>query len=221
MNPNPINTTRMNLYNQLFLYGDFIPLKIVLDPYKIQEQLKQFESSWIPYNKDRVDSGRSGLSITSRDGSLVDEISVKSLYQISKNSGLNFSENDFDQPTPVADSISELGSLLKTFDGGLSRSRFVRMRAGGFFPPHRDQSIKYQVPDYFRLFAPLQNCGKNTLYFVYDGKIINYDVGRIYLFNALKVHAVFSFVDDATIMAMSLKLNQENISAVLRQLEVN
>jgi len=221
MNPDPINVTRLNLYNQLFLYGDFIPLKIVLDPYKINQQLTPFEASWIPYNTDRVDSGRSGLSITSRDGTLKDELSVQSIYQSSKNTGISLSENDFDQLTPVANSAQELNSILEVFNGGLSRSRFIRMRAGGFFPPHRDQSIKYQIPDYFRLFSPLQGCGKNTLHFIYDGKLINYEVGRIYLFNALKIHSVFSFVNDATILAMSLKLNQENICSVLKQLEVN
>ena len=221
MNSESINIQRLNLYSQLFLYGDFIPLKIKLDAANIHKDLSSFEPNWVPYNIQRGDTGRMGLSVTSLDGGLSGYPDLQSLYQYTKETGHRVSENDFDKPTGVVEQVSELHQIFRTFEGGVGRSRFVRFRQGGFFPPHRDQSASYQVPDYFRIFVALHGCGSNSLHFTYDNKLIQYEVGRLYLFNALKVHSVFSFVDGATTLALSLKLNQDNIRAALNQLEVN
>lgn len=215
------NQKRLGLYQQLFIYGDFIPLnfKINLDLYS--KEIRQFDENWVIYNKQRGDTGRMGLSITSLDGGMSGYPDLQSLYQYAKETGKNISENKFCVPTEAFRKMSSLSEILSFFDNGFGRCRLVKFRNGGYFPPHRDQSIRYNVPDYFRIFVPLMNTGNNSLYFIYDDKKIAYEPGRAYLFNALKTHSVFSFVDDAHTFAMSLQLNEENIKRALDCFDVN
>lgn len=216
-----INSQRNSLYQQLFIYGDFIPLKFKINLEQYSNEIGQFDKNWVVYNKQRGDTGRLGLSITSLDGGMSGDPDLQSLYQYSKETGKNISENQFCNPTEAFKKLSSLHELLNFFNGGLGRCRLVKFSPGGHFPPHRDQSIKYNVPDYFRIFIPLINTGQNSLYFIYDDKKISYEPGRAYLFNALKTHSVFSFANDVHTFAMSLQLNENNIESALNCLEVN
>jgi hypothetical protein len=215
-----VNQQRVILYQQLFLYGDFIPLKFKIDLETFNYQISSFKNNWILYNKHKGDTGRLGLSITSLDGGMSGEPDLQSIYEYSQRTNKFFSENDFNQPTKALKKLSCLHELVNHFEGGLGRCRIVKFRAGGFFPPHRDGSVQFQVPDYFRIFVPLTNTGANQLYFIYDDKKIPYEPGRAYLFNALKTHSVFSFADDAHTFAMSLALNQQNIKNAIDGLYV-
>lgn len=206
-----ININRLQLYQQLFLYGDIIPLQFQIDLDLFEKEVLPFEDSWVIYNKHKGYNGRHGLSITSLDGGMSGEPDLQSLYEYSKITGVKVSENQFCVPTEAYKKMTSLHTLLNHFQGGLGRCRIVRFKAGGHFPPHRDQSIQYQVPDYFRILVPLNNTGRNSFYFMYDGYKYEYEPGRAYLFNALKEHSVFSFQDDVYTFAMSLQLNQENI----------
>jgi hypothetical protein len=215
-----INIERTQLYQQLFLYGDFVPLKFKIDLELFNYQILSFKDDWVLYNKHKGDTGRFGLSITSLDGGMSGEPDLQSIYEYSKITGNFFSENQFNQPTKAFKKLTCLHELLYHFEGGLGRCRIVKFRPGGFFPPHRDGSVQFQVPDYFRIFVPLNNTGSNQLYFIYENKKIFYEPGRAYLFNALKTHSVFSFTNDAHTFAMSLSLNQLNIKNAIDALEV-
>jgi hypothetical protein len=219
-NPETVNLERVQLYQQLFLYGDFIPLKFKVDLDDFKRQISSFKDDWVVYNKHKGDTGRLGLSITSLDGGMGGDPDLQSLYEYAQRTGKNFSENQFNQPTKAYKKLSCLHDLLNQFQGGLGRCRVVKFSAGGFFPPHRDGSIQFQVPDYFRIFVPLTNTGANLLYFIYDDKKIVYEPGRAYLFNALKTHSVFSFTDEAHTFAMSMALNQQNIKNAIDCLDV-
>lgn len=214
------NCNRLNLYQQLFIYGDFIPLKFTINLHQFAEEIKEFDSSWVVYNKHKGDTGRLGLSVTSLDGGLSGDPDLQSLYEFSKATGKKYSENQFCVPTEVYQKVTSMQPLLTHFEGGLGRCRLIKFSAGGFFPPHRDQSISYQVPDYFRIFVPLHNTGENELYFIYDNKKISYEPGRAYLFNALKTHSVFSFKNAAHTLAVSLQLNSINIKCAIDSLAV-
>ncbi len=216
-----VNSQRLSHYSQIWLYGDIIPLKFFIDPDKIANEIQQFTENWVPYNILRGDTGRMGLSVTSLDGGLGGYPDLQSLYQYSKETGHKVSENDFNKLTPVYEKMPSLHEVLSYFKEGLGRSRFVKFKAGGHFPPHRDQSVNYIVPDYFRIFVPLANTGENSLIFMYDGKPVQYQPGRCYLFNALKVHSVFSFTENALTLALSLKLNQENVTTAIRAMAIN
>lgn len=215
-----VNIKRLQLYSQLFLYGDFIPLKFFIDPYKVEQELKVFENKWVPYNVQRGHTGRYGLSLTSLDGEMSGYPDLQSLYQYSQETGHKVSENDFRTLTKVYDNTPSIREVVDYFREDLGRSRFVRFDAGGHFPPHRDHSVSFQVPDYFRLFIALANTGPNKLFFIYDGKVINYEPGRVYLFNALKTHTVFSVMPNAMTLALSLRLSQEAIAKTLAAIEI-
>jgi hypothetical protein len=80
--------------------------------------------------------------------------------------------------------------------------------------------VNFQVPDYFRILVPLSNTGANHFHFVYDGKLVAYEVGRPYLFNALKTHSVVSFQDEAITLAVSVSLTQEMVAKAIDLFEI-
>lgn len=207
-----INVRRLQLYSQLFLYGDIVPLKFKINSEVLDKELLSFKDQWVPYNVQKGERGRMGLSVTSLDGKMSGYPDLQSLYQYGQDTGLKVSENDFTQLTEVYDKVPSVRELLEYFKDHLGRSRFVRFKAGGHFPPHRDHSLHFQMPDYFRLFVPLSNTGEDRLFFIYDNKIIPYEPGRVYLFNALKTHTVFSVIDDTLTLALSLRLSQSAIA---------
>lgn len=215
-----INIQRMQLYSQLFLYGDIVPLKFKIDTRLLESELKVFENYWVPYNIERGDRGRLGLSVTSLDGKMTGYPDLQSLYQYAQETGKKVYENDFNKLTEVYDKVSSVRELLDYFSGHLGRSRFVRFKAGGHFPPHRDHSLHFQMPDYFRLFVPLTHTGEDKLFFIYDNKIIHYEPGRVYLFNALKTHTVFAVVDQALTLALSINLSQQAIAKAHGALQI-
>lgn len=215
-----VNEKRILLYQQLFLYGDFVPLQFKVDIDLFSKEIVEFDQNWVLYNKHKGDSGRYGLSLTSLDGGMSGYPDLQSLYEYSKMTGKNISENEFNKPTDAYKKLTSLAPILSHFEGGLGRCRVVKFRAGGYFPPHRDQSVSFQVPDYFRIFIPLQNTGETDLFFTYEDRKINYEPGRAYLFNALKTHSVFSFRNEAHTVALSLQLNQLNIKNAIQALMV-
>lgn len=217
---NNINIDRVQLYQQLYLYGDFTPLSFKVDLDRFGKEISSFSNNWVIYNKHKGFTGRYGISLTSIDGEMSGDPDLQSLYEYSTKTGLNISENHFNKKTKAFIELSSLHDIFNSFTGGLGRCRIVKFDAGGYFPPHRDQSISFQVPDYFRIFVPLLNCGRNDLYFMYDDKKINYEPGRAYLFNTLKEHSVFSFRNEVYTLAISLQLNQANIKAAIDNLDV-
>lgn len=215
-----VNEKRLLLYQQLFLYGDFVPLSFKVDIELFTKEIVAFDQNWVLYNKQKGDTGRYGLSLTSLDGEMSGNPDLQSLYEYSKTTGKNISDNEFNKPTDAYKKLTSLSSILSHFEGGLGRCRVVKFRAGGFFPPHRDQPVSFQVPDHFRIFIPLQNTGDTDMFFIYEDRKISYEPGRAYLFNALKIHSVFSFRNDAHTVALSLQLNQLNIKNAIQALMV-
>lgn len=215
-----INSERALLYQQIFFYGDFIPLKFKIDLELFAREIIEFKDQWVTYNKHKGDTGRKGLSITSLDGGMSGEPDLQSLYEYAKISGKQYSENEFNKPTKAYHHLTSLHPILRHFEGGLGRCRIIKFSAGGFFPPHRDQSIRYTVPDYFRIFVPLMNTGMNDFHFIYENQKMIFEPGRAYLFNALKTHSVFSFKDEAHTFAMSLLLNPQNIKSSIEAFEI-
>ncbi len=215
-----INSARVSLFQQLHSYGDIVPLKAKIDCAALQQELASFANAWVQYNPSKPDNPRMGLSLTSLDGGMSGYPDLHSLYEWSKETGRKVSEKDFNKPTDAFRKCRSIHSLVEPFQAHLGRCRFVRFKAGGHFPPHRDGSVNFQIPDYFRILVPLSNTGANHFHFVYDGKLIPYEVGRPYLFNALKTHSVVSFQDDAMTLAVSVALNQEMVAKAIELFEV-
>lgn len=96
------------LYQQLFIYGDFIPLKFKIDLDLYNKEVGFFDNFWVDYNKHKGSTGRKGLSITSLDGGMSGDPDLQSLYEYSKKTGKNYSENQFNKPTEAYNKISSL-----------------------------------------------------------------------------------------------------------------
>lgn len=207
-----INAERLMLFQQLHAYGDVIPLKMKIDPEVLNLELEKFDHAWVPYNPVKSSNPRLGLSVTSLDGGMSGIPDLYSLYEWSKQTGRKVSEKDFNQPTEAYHHCQSIQPLVQNFHPNLGRCRFVKFKAGGHFPPHRDGSVNYQIPDYFRILVPLRNTGDDNFHFVHDGRLVSYEVGRPYLFNALKTHSVVSFTDDAVTLALSVALTQEMVA---------
>jgi hypothetical protein len=210
-----INSERLLLFQQLHIYGDIIPLQHEIDPRRLDGELERFDDKWVPYNPTKATNSRLGLSVTSLDGGMSGVPDLVSLYEWSKETGLKVSEKDFSKPTEAYHHCKSIHPLIEPFAGSLGRCRFVKFKAGGHFPPHRDGSVNYQIPDYFRILVPLSRTGADSFHFVHDGKLVPYEVGRPYLFNALKTHSVMSFTDDAMTLAISVALTQEMVAQAI------
>lgn len=215
-----INTKRLSLFQQLHVYGDLIPLKFKLNVQAIEDQLQPFADRWVQYNKSKSSNARRGLSITSLDGGMSGIPDLDSIYEWSQQTGKKVSEADFNQTTEAYRACREIHPLFESFLPNVGRCRFVRFGAGGHFPPHRDGSVSFQVPDYFRILVPLSETGEDAFHFVHDGRLVNYEVGRPYLFNALKTHSVVSFQDGALTLALSIALKQETVAQAIKLFKI-
>lgn len=215
-----VNIRRLHLYSQLHLYGDICPLKFFVDCGQLEKDLAKFKDKWVRYQPSKPETNRMGLSITSLDGNMTGFPDLHSLQEYMASGGENVSENDFNVLTEAGKEIPAIQELIQYFAPSIGRSRLVKFGIGGHFPPHRDQSFSFQVPDYFRIFVPLNRCAPQTLFFIIEDKIIPYETGRAYFFNALKVHTVFSTVPDALTLALSIPLTQDNVAKCIRAFNV-
>lgn len=214
------NAARLSLFQQLHSYGDIIPLRMKIDSASVERELSPFANSWVPYNPKKPENPRMGLSLTSLDGGMSGYPDLHSIYEWSKETGRKVSEKDFNKPTDALKQCRSIHALTDTFQPHLGRCRFVRFKTGGHFPPHRDGSVSFQVPDYFRILVPLSNTGANSFHFVYDGQLFPYEIGRPYLFNALKTHSVMSFTDDTLTLAISVALTQEMVAKAIELFQI-
>ena len=207
-----INSKRLGLFQQLHIYGDVIPLRMKIDLEQVDSELAPFDNKWVQYNPDKSNNPRKGLSVTSLDGGMTGVPDLFSIYEWSKQTGRKVSEQDFNVPTEAYKACNSIHALFEPFMPNVGRCRFVRFQPGGHFPPHRDGSVNFQIPDYFRILVPLGRTGADRFHFVHDGRLVDYEPGRPYLFNALKTHSVVSFEKDALTLALSVALTQETVA---------
>lgn len=200
--------------HDLFLAGDVIELDqtFYLPP---PEVLQKYE--WIKYNP-RKNINRFGLSITSLDGGMSGYPDLDSLLEYYKQTGTSLPEMAFKEKTPL---FYDLGKSEQDFLNSISlgRSHFLKLNSGGFFPPHRDSGHLYgEHLDCFRIIGCLQNCGLRQFVWLQDGQQIQLHPNKLYVINTLKIHSVFSYVDDCVIMV--LNVGADSIPYVKRRMEI-
>ena len=117
-----------NLYNTILAYGDQIKLDVYHSS-SIISKLKQFDNDWSEYNP-RKNINRWGLSVTNLDGKLGSGPDLDSLYEYNKENKTNYTELDFDVPTPAYNIVSEYCDPFKKW---LFRTHFIKLKPGGFF----------------------------------------------------------------------------------------
>ena len=204
-----------NLILHLASLGDIVPLDFTLDLPKIKTELRQFSNDWKIYNPNKS-YNREGLSITSLDGELTGIPDLDSLFEYNKKNNTNINEKDIHAKTKVAENVTGLHPLLDVFDS-LGRSHFIKLKQGGFFPPHRDGKILDITC--FRIITLCVNCYREQFKFVYEDRVLNLEIGRPYFLNTRKTHSVFSFVEDSIQCVLNIPLTLNNYKALISRLE--
>lgn len=136
---------------------------------------------WQQYNLHKPNN-RFVCSITSLDGGVDGGSELGSLREHNAQTGSRLTELSFSTPTTYS---TPFRYLLDNVVVG--RSRFLQMKAGGFFPWHRDPD-----PDTFRLIFTIRGCTKDSLVWVNDDKVLDLHDGSWYIINTKKKHCVFS-----------------------------
>ena len=201
-----------SLFDSLVRYGDVFSLNDTLDYLKFQEGINIFDDKWVRYNP-RKPIERYGLSITSLDGKFSGIPDLDSVREYNKENNLTLGESDF---STLTDFWPHVESVLSRFKNHLGRTHVIKMPAGGHFPSHRDYYDR-EVNE-CRLFIPVYNCNPPHNYFILDGKIINFEQGRLYFLNTCKEHIVFTTSNESMFIVANILLTEESVDLILHNM---
>jgi hypothetical protein len=170
---------------------------------------------WVRYQPHKPNN-RWGLSITSLDGGFSGEPDLYSLRDWNAMNGTTYWEADFKARTNVVEFIPELNPFLDFFGSSLGRVHFLKLNAGGFFPPHRDNGAIVDSPT-FRILVPINNFGKNQMKWIQEEEVLNLELGRTYFINTTRPHSLFSFTDDCTMLVLNIIATNEMLDKLVRR----
>ena len=209
----------MTTLTELFTcFGDVIELDFdSWDLAKTKSILDQ-HPGWKQYNP-RKSNNRQGLSVTSLDGGFSGVPDLDSLLEYNKENNTNLNELDFKSRTSIVNHINHLNPLLDEFPKILGRCHFIRLNAGGFFPPHRDNGLTVPSAS-FRIIVPLTNTGKHHWKWIQQDQILSMESGRTYCVNTTKEHSVFSFVDNCCMLVLNVLATPASISTVTKHVRI-
>ena len=196
-------------YSRLLTYGDVIPLRFKCNPDKLFEEVKDFK--FHQYNP-RKDIPRNGLSITSLNGEL-DGIDLDSIPEYNKENNVHYTEADFNTVTDVYHKSEEVQKIVDPWKRYICRSHILHLPEGGYFPPHRDLPVFSDQQKSMRILIPLKECNPPSMYFIHDGKTLNFEHGRAYFVNTNKMHSLFSFRDGYMIV-LNVQSNSETYGII-------
>lgn len=205
---------RSALWHGLLGMGSYVKTKWRIDPLLVEEQLRQFDDNWCPYNaKKDISNNRWGLPVTSRSGDVMDNMHLNSFGYMQEYHNEKFSESDFTTPTQVYHAIPEIKKLVDTFSPDIGRVHLLRVDRGGFFPPHRDFATI--APEYFRLLTVFGRCSPENYAQIVDGRLVYPESGWTYFVNTQLDHSVFSFSDNLYCLILTVKLNERTTNLIL------
>ena len=170
---------------------------------------------WVRYQPHKPNN-RWGLSVTSLDGGFSGEPDLYSLRDWNAMNGTTYWEADFKARTNVVEFIPELNPFLDFFGSSLGRVHFLKLNAGGFFPPHRDNGAIVDSPT-FRILVPINNFGKNQMKWIQEEEVLNLELGRTYFINTTRPHSLFSFTDDCTMLVLNIVVTNEILDKLVRR----
>lgn len=196
------------VHNALASYGNVSRLGFRVDLGRLRHELTQFEGEWRHYNRLKPLNRREGLSVTSLDGSM-EGPNLESLRESKREDGSHYSELDFQTPTHVHSGCSSIRELLDRFSP-VGRTHFVRLRAGGHYPPHRDTD-----PLAFRLLLPCFGCGDHDWFFHLDDRRLRMEPGHAHYVNTRLLHSVFSFSEECIFLVSNVPATRENCQKVI------
>lgn len=192
--------------------GDLVKLNDRCDPRALRAELEPFAADWKFYNPDKPNNNRHGLSVTSLDGGLSGYPDLYSLADLRRRGEVDVGEMDITTPTPVWSACRSLTPILSKYQPWLGRTHFLRLDAGGFFPPHRDSFGL--APRTFRLIMPCFGVEHGDYVFMMDDERVHMEAGNLYFMNTRRAHSVFSFVDGSTMLVMNVALVEDAVQKV-------
>jgi hypothetical protein len=207
----------MNTANLFACFGDVIELDFPLWDVVLTQQILDAHTGWKQYNP-RKNINRYGLSVTSLDGGYSGVPDLDSLLEYNKLNNTKYTETDFKVKTDIVDQISNLQELLTALSPDLGRCHFLKLNAGGFFPPHRDNG-SFVPSQSFRVIVPLGNTYKSEWHWIHEGKLLNLTPGKTYCINTTKEHSVFSFKDNCCMLVFNVIATLKNIQTITNHLE--
>jgi hypothetical protein len=172
---------------------------------------------WVQYNTRKPYIKRYGLSVTSLDGGFSGIPDLDSLREYNRENNTKYVESQFRSRTNLVNYIPEINILLNLFpDHG--RCHFLKLDAGGFFPPHRDNGIASSLPHTFRIIVPICNFGKYQTVWLQEGLPVYFEHGKSYFVNTTKIHSLFSFVDMSCCFVMNVETTNASIDSILKNM---
>lgn len=178
------------------------------DSRKVLKELEPFKDDWKRYNPKKAGNNRWGLSVTSYDGGLSGIPDLTSLLDYQLQTGIELHNHDIDVPTPVWEESTELKRFLEPWKPWITRSHFLRLDKGGFFPDHFDINKHNFEYDEVR-FVGFVDVSEYNFKWVYDDKIIKGGNGTFWYFNANKRHSVFSTRDNVMLLVVCMKWDKD------------
>jgi len=200
---------------QLDAIGDFVPLNFKVDLFQFQQEIKKYESSWVPYlHREGVLNDRQGLNLIGLPGDTpTDSLSMP---EAQRRTGRKLSELDFDTPTELYYDLQSIHPLLNVFPK-LGRCSLVKVNTGGWFPKHRDGILLQRQT--FRIVLFLTNTGHAHYEWEHDHRVRQIEEGRAYYIDTRKTHRTHSYVHDSIHLVMNIPKTYDNVLRVLNILD--
>jgi hypothetical protein len=211
---NQLRPTRASITSVIANFGDVIELDLThwknID--STTDTLVSHEQ-WKHYNPRKPWIKRYGLSVTSLDGGYSGVPDLDSLREYNIENSTKLQELDFRARTDIVNVIPELNMLLDLFpDHG--RCHFLRLDAGGFFPPHRDNGLVIE-PATFRIIVPVNNFSRMSMVWLQEDRPLYLERGHTYFINTTKCHSLFSFVDNCICFVMNVLVTEKSLNTLL------
>ena len=113
----------------------------------------------------------------------------------------------------------EIKELCDEWQPYLFRTHIIKLNPGGYFPPHRDYTNSNF--ESFRLIMPLFNCSYPSVTFISDDKILNWNEGKLYFLDTVKVHQLFNCSPQPSYwLIMNIGTNEETIQKVISSVAI-
>ena len=200
-------------------FGDIIELGVPCWDTNNASSIISRHQGWVRYNPKKSYIKRYGLSVTSLDGGFSGIPDLDSLREYNRENNTEYVESNFRSRTNLVNYIPELNNLLNLFpDHG--RCHFLRLDAGGFFPPHRDNGTASSLPHTFRIIVPICNFGKYQTVWLQEGIPAYFEHGKTYFVNTTKIHSLFSFADMSCCFVMNVETTNNSINTILKNLSI-
>ncbi len=209
----------MSKLSELFtFFGDVIELDFPQWDITRTQEILDRHPGWKQYNPRKINN-RQGLSVTSIDGGFSGVPDLDSLVEYNRENGTQYTEIDFKHRTSITRHLPNLDPMLDEFQEDLGRCHFLRLGAGGFFPPHRDNGLA--VPSKtFRIIVPLGNTNKHNWKWIQNDHVLHMEPGRTFCMNTTKEHSLFSFVDNCCMLVLNVVASDKSVGTVARHARI-